>query len=261
MINFFVINLKRRKDRLKKISSHLDSNGLKFIKFEAIDAEKSSYSLLNKNIAQGGGPLGKIPNGDLACFQSHYSLWRHIAKNENNPVLILEDDVRISNLGFKLLNDITWIPKDSKIIKIERFGNNKHRILVSPLLNTRFNFNLHYLLSKHSGTGGYILTPEGAKFLIKKSANVNVSVDHYLFNPNNSNIFSELKPIQILPAICEQMDSSSDIHIHRDKFSLLSFFDVIKELKRGYYEIRLLPKQLYQLLFKNCILIKPKISD
>ena len=62
MIKCFVINLKRRKDRLKKISSHLDSNGLKFIKFEAIDAEKSSYSLLNKNIAQGGGPLGNIPS-------------------------------------------------------------------------------------------------------------------------------------------------------------------------------------------------------
>mgnify|MGYP001479420839 CR=1 FL=1 len=92
MIKCFVINLKRRKDRLKKISSHLDSNGLKFIKFEAIDAEKSSYSLLNKNIAQGGGPLGNIPKGDLACFQSHYSLWMHVANNENNPVLILEDD-------------------------------------------------------------------------------------------------------------------------------------------------------------------------
>ena len=105
------------------------------------------------------------------------------------------------------------------------------------------------------------MTPDGAKFLIKNSTNVTVSVDHYLFNPNNSNIFSELKPIQILPAICEQMDSSSDIHIHRDGVSLLSFSDIVRELKRGFYEIKLLPKQLYQLLFKNCILIKPDISD
>ena len=260
MIKCFVINLKRRKDRLKKISSHLNSNGLKFVRFEAIDAEKSSCSLLNKNISQ-GGPLGNIPKGDLGCFQSHYSLWKHIANKENSPVLILEDDVRISNLGFKILNDVTWIPKDSKIIKCERFGNNRHRILVSPILNTIFNFKLHYLLSKHSGTGGYILTPEGAKFLIKKSTNVTVSVDHYLFNPNNSNIFSELRPIQILPAICEQMDSSSDIHIHRDSFSLFSLVDVFRELKRGFYEIKLLPKQLYQLLFNKCILIKPNISD
>ena len=260
MIRCFVINLKRRKDRLKTISNHLDANGLKFIRFEAIDAENSSFSLLNKNFSQ-GGPLGNISKGDLACFQSHYSLWKHVANKENNPVLILEDDVRISNLGFKILNDVTWIPKDSKIIKCERFGNNKHRILVSPPLNTGYNFYLHYLLSKHSGAGGYILTPEGAKFLIKKSTNVTVSVDHYLFNPNNSNIFSELRPIQILPAICEQIDSSSDIHIHRDGFSLLSFVDVFRELKRGFYEIKLLPKQLYQLLFNKCVLIKPNISD
>ena len=105
------------------------------------------------------------------------------------------------------------------------------------------------------------MTPEGADFLVKNSFDVNVSVDHFLFNPNNSNVFKRLKPLQIYPAICEQNDSSSDIHLHRREFSFKTFFDFISEIKRGYYEIRLLPKQLFQLVFLKCLLKKIIISE
>ena len=259
MIKCFIINLERRKDRLQKISKHLKDNNLDFVRFDAIDAENESEKTLNRNISQ-NGPLGEISKGDLACFQSHYLLWKHISDNEKKPVLILEDDTYISNLGFKILSDTNWIPSDAKIIKCEKFGNKRHRVLLSPVISSFSDFNLHFLLSKHSGTGGYILTPEGADFLIKNSFNVNVSVDHYLFNPNNSNIFKKLKPLQIYPAICEQTDPSSDIHHHREEFSYRRFYDLIREIRRGYYEIRLLPKQLFQLIILKCLLKKIIIS-
>ena len=259
MIKCFIINLKRRKDRLRKISKHLKKNNVNFVRFDAVDAENESDVILNRNISQ-NGPLGEISKGDLACFQSHYLLWKHVSNNEKKPVLILEDDTYISNLGFKILSNTNWIPSDAKIIKCEKFGNKRHRVLLSPVVNSFSGFNLHFLLSKHSGTGGYILTPKGADFLIKHSLNVNVSVDHFLFNPNNSNIFKKLRPLQIYPAICEQTDSSSDIHIHRTEFSYKSFFNFIREIKRGYYEIRLLPKQLFQLVFLGCLLKKIIIS-
>ena len=115
-------------------------------------------------------------------------------------------------------------------------------------------------MSKHSGTGGYIITPSGAKFLIKKSINVDVPVDHFLFNPNNSSIFRKLKPLQIFPAICEQVDQSSDIHKFRDDFSYLKISDLSRELKRGYYEVKLLPKQIFQYLFLGFVLKKIAIS-
>ena len=260
MIKCFIINLERRKDRLKKISNHFKKNNFNFVRFNAVDAESESDRFLSRNISQ-NGPLGEISKGDLACFQSHYLLWKHISNNEKKPVLILEDDTYVSNLGFKILSNINWIPTDTKIIKCEKFGNEKHRVLLSPVINSFSNFSLHFLLSKHSGTGGYILTPEGADFLVKNSFDVNVSVDHFLFNPNNSNIFKKLKPLQIYPAICEQTDSSSDIHLHRREFSYRSFFDFIREIKRGYYEIRLLPKQLFQLVFLKCLLKKIIISE
>jgi len=59
-------------------------------------------------------------------------LWKNIYKTEKQPVLVLEDDTYISKRGFKLLKNTNWIPKNAKIIKCERFGNKRHRVLLSP---------------------------------------------------------------------------------------------------------------------------------
>ena len=47
MIKCYVINLDHRKDRLKKIKRHLNSNGLKFIRFKAVNALET---LLDKSV-------------------------------------------------------------------------------------------------------------------------------------------------------------------------------------------------------------------
>ena len=101
-------------------------------------------------------------------------------KCETKPVLVLEDDAFLSKSGFEILKNLNWIPKGTKIIKCERFGNKKHKVLLSPRIKSFNEFQLHYLMSKHSGTGGYIITPNGAKFLIEKSINVDIPVDHFV---------------------------------------------------------------------------------
>ena len=99
MIKCFVINLDHRKDRLKRIKKHLNSNGLNFTRFQAVNALETSSKTLTKNIVK-YGPLGKISIGDMACFQSHLMLWKKIYKTEKKPVLVLEDDAYISKEGF-----------------------------------------------------------------------------------------------------------------------------------------------------------------
>ena len=124
--------------------------------------------------------------------------------------------------------------------------------------NVNNKYKLHYLLSKHNGTGGYIITPKGISILLKAKIKVNVSVDHYLFNPNNSNVFKTLKPLQIVPSICEQHDTISDIHSTRLILRKKSFYYFWQEFIRGYYEIKLLPHQFFQYIFKGAKLIKPR---
>ena len=142
MIKCFVINLDHRKDRLKRIRKHLNSNGLYFTRFQAVNALETNSKTLTKNIVK-YGPLGKISIGDMACFQSHLMLWKKIYKNEKEPVLVLEDDAYISKRGFELLKNTNWVPKNAKIIKCERFGNRRHRVLLSPKLKSIDGFHLH----------------------------------------------------------------------------------------------------------------------
>ena len=128
--------------------------------------------------------MGRLENSQLGTwhvFNPILMLWKKIYKDEKEPVLVLEDDAYILQRGFELLKNTNWIT-NAKIIKCERFGNNRHRVLLSPKLKSIDGFHLHYLMSKHSGTGGYIVTPNGAKYLVEKSINVNVPVDHFLFN-------------------------------------------------------------------------------
>ena len=50
MIKCFVINLDHRKDRLKRIRKHLNSNGLYFTRFQAVNALETNSKSLTKNI-------------------------------------------------------------------------------------------------------------------------------------------------------------------------------------------------------------------
>ena len=79
MIKCFVINLDHRKDRLKRIKKHLNSNGLYFTRFRAVNALETNSKTLTKNIVK-YGPLGKISIGDMACFQSHLMLLKKYIK-------------------------------------------------------------------------------------------------------------------------------------------------------------------------------------
>ena len=88
-------------------------------------------------------------------------------------------------------------------------------------------------MSKHAGTGGYIITPNGANYLVENSTKINIPVDHFLFNPNNSNIFKTLMPLQLYPEVIgQQVDQLSDIHKHREQFSYLNIFDIFERIKK-----------------------------
>lgn len=86
----YVVNLKRRPDRLetfKKLSGLEDED---FHLFEAIDGKSLSWNpeleRIFKNNRYGSA------NGVVGCAMSHYSLWKHIATTKNQLHLILEDD-------------------------------------------------------------------------------------------------------------------------------------------------------------------------
>ena len=164
MINKFIdkiylINLKKRKDRLKSFKSMLDNcqNVPEIIITEAIDGKLieidtnqnmiiNNTKLLNYSIAQ---KYFNCISGEIGCSLSHYFIWKEIIKS-NKASIIFEDDVILNkeffNIILKLINEQN-IPNDLDILYFgmwtkwdqEKFFN-KH---ISKNLNMIENENFY----------------------------------------------------------------------------------------------------------------------
>ena len=100
--------------------------------------------------------------------------------------------------------------------------------------------------SRHTGAAAYILSRAAAQRLlaVRRFA---VPVDHLLFNPNNSPLFAELAPWQLLPAVARQQDfagGKSDIEGWRAGLRIFGWTYIKRELVRFGYDLKLLPRQL-----------------
>ena len=119
-------------------------------------------------------------------------------------------------------------------------------------------FKLATRLSRHTGTGGYVLSRNAARELLKVEK-FNLPVDHILFSPNTSLLFSALKPRQLIPAILRQREfvgEKSDIEPSRRELRAPGWAYVKRKLKRSENELRLLPRQITSLLSRRARLIR-----
>ncbi len=122
----YVVNMKNNPDRYKKISSELNSEGIKFSRFNAIDGynlkiiSKSGEIFTGKDLKSGKAKLKMgekykvyCPNvvmnyryipkmyyaplvaGEFGCYCSHLEIMHDVIEKGYNAVLILEDDAEI----------------------------------------------------------------------------------------------------------------------------------------------------------------------
>jgi len=233
-----------------------DTLGLSLTFFEAIDTEKLSQSPLRARLKD-SGPLGLFGLGDMACTLSHLTVFETLLNSNHQMCLILEDDANIAQDLPEFLADVTWIPKDTDIVKLETWVDPKLMVLLGPKTATHLGRSFHPLLSRHAGGAGYIITREGAQKVLSDRAPIDIPIDHLLFNANVSPLARRLKVSQITPALIRQKDQtgSSDIQDHRDR-AKSDERAWARELKRGYYEISRLPQQLGSLVFGGARLRK-----
>ncbi|KAM9845421.1 procollagen galactosyltransferase 2-like [Aulostomus maculatus] len=96
----FLINLKRRPDRRRRMLSSLAALGISSTLTEAVDGKALNSSQL---LAMGIDMLpgykdpysGRVlTRGEIGCFLSHYNIWKQVVQQNLQQVLVLEDDVR-----------------------------------------------------------------------------------------------------------------------------------------------------------------------
>jgi glycosyl transferase family 25 len=243
-MRIYLINLARRADRLAAMQAMADRLGLSLTRIEAVDAASTPRAALDRLFAA-TGPLGEIPPGDKGCLLSHRLFWQRLLDSGEEQAAVLEDDAVLTGGAPLFLKDAHWIAPGVDLVKLEHYGPKGQRILVSDFMRAREGFVLGRLKSRHTGTGGYILSRRGAEKLLAIEK-FNLPVDHLLFNPNNSPIFAALAPRQLIPAVLRQQDfigEKSDIETFRKGLRKLNWTYAKRELVRFGYDLRLLPKQ------------------
>lgn len=254
----FLVNLDRRPDRLAAMKSQLDRLGLPFERFSAVDAKAMDPQELREPFAD-GGPLGSLSPGDMGCTYSHIHIWRMIADGPDEWVTVLEDDIQLSDSAPEFLGDSDWIPKGIGLVKPERYGDENQLIVIGKPRLTVKRRTLAPLLSRHTGTGGYIISRGTAALLAGMKEKLTLPVDHLMFNPNNSPVFDRLRPWQLLPAILDQqaaVGGATDIHRTREATRPRGMALVRRQLKRNYYDLRLVPSHVFQVLTGRAKVVK-----
>lgn len=127
----YLINLKRRPDRLDNFLEHYkrsDMKNVKLIKFDAIDGSKLDVSKvplteLARAELQQLKTTGfrtkhyQLTKGAIGCYLSHVKIWENILKNRYDITLVFEDDAQVpDDLNKRIHEEMKYIPNDWDII-------------------------------------------------------------------------------------------------------------------------------------------------
>ena len=258
LLKIWVINLKSRPDRLERIAKELNQMGINWSRFEAIDGKKCEKKHLDISTAY--GKIGELSDGTRACSASHYKCWQEFLSSNAEFGIFLEDDVQLSLDFKKLIEDLSWLPKKTNIIKLEKFSANRpSKLLLGPVISKTISGTreTRRMYSRHCGAGAYLMSKNGAIKAVNFEKPFLIPVDHLLFNETVSKLVTSMKPLILIPPIAWQSDEigqGSDI----TKFKVAhmgSLKKLFRSIKRGYYELRLLPYQLFLLLIRKAKII------
>jgi len=247
-MRIYLINLARRPDRLAAMAAQAAPLGLALERVEALDAAGAPAGAVDAWF-QLGGPLGEIPRGDKACLLSHRAAWELFAASGEAHAVFLEDDVRLSASAPALLGSDNWIAADALVVKLEHYGPPGQRVLLADIRKVGEDFRIGRMLSRHTGAAAYILSRAAVEILLRQTR-FDLPVDHLLFNPNNSALFAQLSPWQLLPAIARQQEfvgEKSDIEGTRLGLRAFGWTYARRELVRFGYDLKLVPRQLLAL--------------
>ncbi|XP_074596200.1 procollagen galactosyltransferase 2-like [Brevipalpus obovatus] len=223
MNEIYIINSKRRPQRLNRMMKALNLLGVDAKVSPAVDGrELSKDYLIENNIALMGDCLdsdAKMPMkiGEVGCFLSHYQIWQEVVERNYSRVIIFEHDVRFERefrtKWMKHLEHLEGYISSGGKVDFVYLGR---MVLVN---RTEEKAPVEgFVFSEYSYWGiGYMLTPTGAQKLIDAlPLQKMIAVDEYipiLYRKNLVKELSEHSPNRTLIAF-----SSEPLLIHSAYF-------------------------------------------
>uniref|UniRef100_A0A0N5BWU0 Glycosyltransferase 25 family member n=1 Tax=Strongyloides papillosus TaxID=174720 RepID=A0A0N5BWU0_STREA len=194
----YLINLKRRNERMEKMNEILKTIGFMYERWEAVDGKNLNDEEISKKIKflpNYIDPYHKRPmkKGEIGCFLSHYAIWEDVVKNNLNKVIVFEDDIRFSKNATgilrRLVSDLDTTKQKWDFIY---FGRRKE----NPKAKEYFIPGHKHLSSVTYSywTLGYALSKSGAeKLLAGNPLQKMMALDEYIPIMYNNHPFDEWK--------------------------------------------------------------------
>lgn len=235
MKNYVISLAQNNENRRQHIKEEFAKKHIPFTFFDAVTATtiEARKALLGITL-----PPTEISQPEIACFLSHYALWHKIA-TENIPyAAIFEDDIYLAPESAYFLNNDTWIPKNTDIIKIEKFDDYYYP-QDNPIL-LKNNFTLQRFRKNNWGAAGYILANSGAKHLLSTYQNSKqlLIADEFMFC--QPDIQKNYYIYQLNPALCIQDKILNKEHVQYS--SELDFYNQQRKSQKQKAKISLLKK-------------------
>ncbi len=295
MDSVYLINLEKRKDRLKNATKMLKERGiLNFKRFNAIDGKKISDNEFKKVLSEESYKHIKdnkrkshdqLTEGAVGCALSHIALWEKlIISNNYEAITIFEDDIYLVENFYDIVNTVLQNQNDFDMLLFfsrcpfdNKCYDNASDIIDKSegkcTMNVTYQNNIvpynincdnkNAILSKYKlkrvlyswGLLGYIITKNCAKKLLKNVFPLNKQIDHYI---SDRIVKDNLKILAIKPNIVMLNPLTSRTDIQTDCSDCEKTIRVLKKNNIFLYLflIAIIMVFLYFLYIKNRIYYK-----
>ncbi len=198
-IPILVVNLKRSKDRRSYMLQQLDTYGVRYQFFPAVDGktltpqQRACYSE-EESIKH----YYSLSDGEIGCALSHLQIYEKMVAEDIAELLILEDDAVIKKEFFPIIfQRAQWAPADWKIL---HFSSNEIRLNTLPYYSIDFQkrYRLYRYIDFYKDANCYIVNNETARWLINEGYPIHLAADELM-----ARAYKVLRCYTIAPSISD----------------------------------------------------------
>ena len=203
-MKIFVVSLSSSVERRERMQRQLDQLQIEFEFFDAVDGIKPNFLNSDKvdNALTYSRKGYQLKNGEVACFSSHYELWK-VCISLNQPIIILEDNVDISEDFPQLIEPLNRVIQQFDYVKLAATLPAKF----NPIKQIISRYSLGQYSKKTCGTTAYAVSPQAAKQFIQHADKFIEPVDDYMEKPWRHG----LKTYSIAPSLFQRAQIASTI--------------------------------------------------
>ncbi len=174
----YLINLERVNERREQMAQRLQTIGLEYKWFPAIEGVKRQQELLpSVDVAQFERRVGRpLLWGEIGCYHSHIQVWKNFLHHCHEEVLlVLEDDVVFNDDFIDALNLAMSVQSQWDFLKL-----NKIRAKQPISQGSVGRYHLNAYLGPATGLGAYLIRRSTIEKLLPNMFPITRPIDHEL---------------------------------------------------------------------------------